>query len=136
MVTELIGPVNYNPGSSQKLIKLEISSCRCSQLKCNRENDETGSTPPLPLSPTVIILLIVQRRCLLWIFYLLFVFRVCVCHTVLSVPYSLVIPCWERADLLLLLCYGEKATKTLPHMGTISNTVTNMTSHITCVPTL
>ena len=42
MVTELIRPVNYNPpGISQKLIKLEISSCRCSQLECNDENDET-----------------------------------------------------------------------------------------------
>ena len=40
MVTELIRPVNYNPGRSQKLIKLEISSCRCSQLKCNEESDE------------------------------------------------------------------------------------------------
>ena len=41
MVTEVIRPVNYNPGCSQKLIKLEISSCRCSQLECNEENDET-----------------------------------------------------------------------------------------------
>ena len=41
MATELIRPVKYNPGSSQKLIKLEISSCRCSQLECNEENDET-----------------------------------------------------------------------------------------------
>ena len=54
MVTELIRPVNFNPGSSQKLIKLEISSCRCSQLECNEENDETEGyialyTPLLPL---------------------------------------------------------------------------------------
>ena len=54
MVTELIRPVNYNPGSSQKLIKLEISSCRWSQLECNEENDETDGdsalyTPLLPL---------------------------------------------------------------------------------------
>ena len=54
MVTELIGPANYNTGSSQKLIKLEVSSCRCSQLECNGENDETGGysalyTPLLPL---------------------------------------------------------------------------------------
>ena len=41
MVTELIRPVNYNPGRSQKLIKLEMSSCRCSQLECNEESDET-----------------------------------------------------------------------------------------------
>ena len=55
MVTELIRPVNYNPGSSQKLIKLEISSCRCLQLECNKENDETEGysalyTPLRPLS--------------------------------------------------------------------------------------
>ena len=41
MVTELIRPVNYNPGRSQKLIKLEISSCGCSQLECIEESDET-----------------------------------------------------------------------------------------------
>ena len=33
--------------------------------------------------------------------YLCFVF---VCHTVLSVPYRLVVTCWERAVLLALLC--------------------------------
>ena len=32
--------------------------------------------------------------------YLCLVF---VCHTVLSVPCSLVVTCWERADLLALL---------------------------------
>ena len=41
MVTELIRPVNYNPGRSQKPIKLEISSCRCLQHECNKESDET-----------------------------------------------------------------------------------------------
>ena len=55
MVTELVRPVNYNPGISQKLIKLEISSCRCSQLECNGECDETEGysalyTPLLLLS--------------------------------------------------------------------------------------
>ena len=56
MVTELIRPVNYNPGISQKLIKLEISSCRCSQLECNEESDEAEGysalyTPLLHLIP-------------------------------------------------------------------------------------
>ena len=64
MATELIRHVNYNPGSSKKLMKLEISSCRCLQLECNEENDETEGnsalyTPLLPLKmkaklPTVI----------------------------------------------------------------------------------
>ena len=37
---------------------------------------------------------------LLWIF---FVICVCLCHTVMSVSCSLVVTCWERADLLTLL---------------------------------
>ena len=41
MVTELIRPNNYNPGRSQKLVKLKKSSCRWSQLECNEESDET-----------------------------------------------------------------------------------------------
>ena len=36
--------------------------------------------------------------------FLLFVFRVRLCHTVLSVPCSLVVTCRERADLLGHLC--------------------------------
>ena len=31
-------------------------------------------------------------------------FRVCLCHTVLNVPFSLVGTCWERADLFAVLC--------------------------------
>ena len=34
--------------------------------------------------------------------FLLFVFSVCLCHTVLSVHCSLVVTCWERADILAL----------------------------------
>ena len=41
---------------------------------------------------------------LLWIFFLKFMFHVCLYYTVLSVPCSIVITCWERADLLVLLC--------------------------------
>ena len=43
----------------------------------------------------------------IWVFFcgsfLLFMFRVCLCHPVLSVPCSLVVTCWERADLLVLM---------------------------------
>ena len=35
---------------------------------------------------------------------MLFIFYVCLCYAVLSVPCSLVVTCWERADLLALLC--------------------------------
>ena len=38
---------------------------------------------------------------LLWI---LFVSYVCLCYAFLSVPCNLVITCWERADLLALMC--------------------------------
>ena len=31
-------------------------------------------------------------------------YHVCLCYAVMSVPCSLVITCWERADLLTLLC--------------------------------
>ena len=31
-------------------------------------------------------------------------FVICVCHVFLSVPCSLVVTCWERADHLALLC--------------------------------
>ena len=40
---------------------------------------------------------------LLWAI-LIFVFHVCICYAVLSVPCSLVITCCERDDLLALLC--------------------------------
>ena len=35
---------------------------------------------------------------------MLFLFHVCLYYAALSVPYSLVITSWERADLLALLC--------------------------------
>ena len=34
-----------------------------------------------------------------------FMFHVCLCYAFLSVPFSLVINCLERADLLALLCF-------------------------------
>ena len=38
---------------------------------------------------------------------MLFMFHICLCLAVLSVPCCLLIPCWERADLLALfvLCH-------------------------------
>ena len=40
---------------------------------------------------------------LLWILVAI-CFMFCLCHTILSVPGSLVATCWKRADLLALLC--------------------------------
>ena len=34
----------------------------------------------------------------------IFVCHVCLCHTLLSVSCSLVVTCWERADLFAILC--------------------------------
>ena len=48
-----------------------------------------------------IFLLTVPRRCFFRGSFLLFMFRVC--HAFLSVHCSLVITCWERANLLALL---------------------------------
>ena len=36
--------------------------------------------------------------------FLLFIVCVCLCHTVLLLPCSPVVTCWEVADLLALLC--------------------------------
>ena len=56
------------------------------------------------LSPQVIFLLTVPRWCFVCESLFLFVFRVCLCHTFLSVPCSIMVTCWERADLLVFLC--------------------------------
>ena len=40
---------------------------------------------------------------LLWILFVIYD-HVCLCYAVLSVPCSLVITCWKRADPLALLC--------------------------------
>ena len=62
-----------------------------------------GWRPETCLSPPVkIVLLIIPRRCFFCRSFLLFIFRVC--HALLSVHFSLVVTCWEWADLLVLLC--------------------------------
>ena len=59
-------------------------------------------------SPIKIFLLTVPRRCFFCGSFLLFM--ICVCHAFLSFHFSLVVTCWERADLLaclyeVLLCF-------------------------------
>ena len=39
--------------------------------------------------------------------FLVFMFHICLYYTVLSVPHSLEITCWERADLLALFCHSD-----------------------------
>ena len=48
--------------------------------------------------------------------FLSFVFRVCRCLTALSVYCSHVVTCWERADLLALLCVMFSCVLLLYHM--------------------
>ena len=54
--------------------------------------------------PSSIFLLTISRLCFFCGSFLSFMIHVCLCYTVLSVPCSLVITCWEKADLLALLC--------------------------------
>ena len=61
--------------------------------------------PSNMLSPPVMFLLTIPRRCFFCESFLLFVLCMFVCHrpTVLSAPCSLVVTCSERADYLVLL---------------------------------
>ena len=52
--------------------------------------------------PSNFLLTIPRQGFFCWLF-LLFMFHVCLCYSVLSVPCSHVITCWERTDLLALL---------------------------------
>ena len=56
------------------------------------------------LSPPVIFVQTIPRPCLFCGSCLLFIFQVCFYYSVLSAPCSLVITCWEKADLLALFC--------------------------------
>ena len=73
--------------------------------------------PSNMFSPPVIFLLTVPR----WFFLLFgpfcyFCFVLVVCHIVLSVPCSLVVICWERADPLTLLYVIFSCVLSLSHM--------------------
>ena len=50
------------------------------------------------------ILLTVLRWCFFCGSFLLFMYHVCLCYAALSIQCSLVITCWERADLFAVLC--------------------------------
>ena len=52
----------------------------------------------------LIFLLTIPRQYFFCESFFLFMFHVCHSCAVLSVPWKLVITCWEKADLLALLC--------------------------------
>ena len=54
------------------------------------------------LSPPVFIF--TDRSKAMLLLWIILLFHVCLCYAVLSVPCSIVITCWDRADLLALLC--------------------------------
>ena len=67
--------------------------------------------------------------------FLLFMFHVYLCFAVLSVPCSFVIACWERADLLALLCVAFSCVSvTFPYavLGQVWYLILSVTSTITC----
>ena len=68
------------------------------------------------LKPPVIFTDRSMAGLLLWILLVIFMLRVCLCYTVLSVPCSLVITCWERANLLALLFGSFLVFLLLSHM--------------------
>ena len=59
-------------------------------------------------------LLTVPRRCFFCGLFLLFMFRVC--HAAMSVYCSLVVTCWERANLLAHLCLVFSCVLSLSHV--------------------
>ena len=61
-------------------------------------------TPLNMFKPFSDFLLTVSMWCFFCGSFLLFMFYVCPYYTVLSVPCSLVITCWDGADLSALLC--------------------------------
>ena len=67
-----------------------------------RNNGEVGTVKHVKPSSGFL-----TERSKAWLFcgsFWLYVFRVCHCHTVLSVLCTLVVTCCEMADLLTLLC--------------------------------
>ena len=72
----------------------EINIFKITDSRISFYSRNTNSLPPKPKSSFSLFL---------WIF-LLCMFHFCLYYTVMSVPWTFVITCWERADLLALLC--------------------------------
>ena len=60
----------------------------------------TGRSNAVLLSWIIFVILSLPS----YIYIYIYTYFVCVCHTVLPVPCSLLVTCWERADLLALSC--------------------------------
>ena len=58
---------------------------------------------------------VLHRRCFICGSFLLFMIDVCLCYAVLSVPWSLVITCWETTGLLALVCLMFSCALPLSH---------------------
>ena len=69
-----------------------------------RVTGEVRAVKHIILSHPVNFLLTVTRRCFFCRSFLLFLFHIRLHYTVLSIHCSLVVTCWERADVLALLC--------------------------------
>ena len=69
-------------------------------------NHGSGWRPETCLSPLVkVFLLTVQRRCFFCGSFLIVMLHIGVCCAAISVPCSLAVTCWERADLLAVVFY-------------------------------
>ena len=69
----------------------------------NQTSMSPGWRPETDLSPPVNISLTVRRWCYFCGSFLLVMFHVGVCCTVVPVPRSQVVTCWKRADLLAVM---------------------------------
>ena len=80
-------------------------------------------------------LLTVPRRCFFCGSFLLFMFHICLCYAVLSVPCSLVITCWEMAALLAILCVAFSFIFVTVSYGVLSQVwYLIVTFHDICLP--
>ena len=121
-ITEFLMLSNQTLGYTCKCIRISILlmgkgywaifSHFCSTIGIFHENHGSWSTSELRLrlgllnmfKPSSDFLLAVTRWCFFSGSFLLFMFHVCLYFTVVSLPCSLVITCWDRPDLLGLLC--------------------------------
>ena len=85
--------------------KLEIFHVnKTSKVSWSTSELRVSLAPLNKLKPSLDFLWQFQCSASLWILFLLFLFHVCPDYTVVSVPCSFVITCWDRADLMALLC--------------------------------